>query len=71
MSLSPDQVNQIISLVSGLLTILVGALVRHYLPPRDGRPADPDDPAEPDRPGRVTRPPANPTTPKEAPATDE
>ncbi|WP_242884016.1 hypothetical protein [Actinomadura litoris] len=65
MELTTDQVNQIISIVSGLLTILVGALVRHYLPPRDGRPDDPD-PSELSPPSAV-----KPTTPKEDAVPDE
>ncbi|QXJ19635.1 hypothetical protein AGRA3207_000197 [Actinomadura graeca] len=54
--MSPDQIDQVISLISGLLTILVGAFVRHYWPPRDGRPDDP----EPDHTPEPSTPPAKP-----------
>ncbi|MFC0041034.1 hypothetical protein [Actinomadura rayongensis] len=63
--MSPDQVNQIISLLSGLLTILVGALVRHYLPPRTG---STDESADDAPPPQVKPPPATAPNPPKDPA---
>lgn len=69
--MTPDQTNQLISLLSGLLTIIVGALVRHYLPPRDGRPSEDDSaPAGPSVPTGSTDQAGPPDTSKESPPRD-
>lgn len=48
-ALTEDQTQQVIQVISALLTLLVGALIRRYLPPRNrgGSNNDADEPPAP------------------------